>query len=173
MDPIFQPLTFGSGLVVKNRVFRSSISGRIDNYDGSGAPARVGWEERFARGGVGAIVSAHSPVDVRGRVLPNYAMVDSDDKIPFWRQVGERVHAHGCAFLLQLSHGGRQQDIAGVENAGRKPWSSTSKRDPVHGLPAQAMTPAQIREVVARFAAGARRAREAGLDGVELHACNG
>ena len=173
MDPIFEPLRFSSGLVVKNRVFRSSISGRIDNYDGSGAPARVSWEERFARGGVGAIVSAHSPVDVRGRVLPNYAMVDSDDKVPFWREVGERVHAHGCAFLLQLSHGGRQQDIAGVENAGRKPWSSTSKADPVHGLPAQAMTPAQIREVVGRFAAGARRARQAGLDGVELHACNG
>ena len=35
------------------------------------------------------------------------------------------------------------------------------------------MTEAEIRDVVAAFAAGAARAREAGLDGVELHACNG
>ncbi|HEY4728398.1 MAG TPA: NADH:flavin oxidoreductase, partial [Actinomycetes bacterium] len=60
-DPIFQPLRFHS-LEVKNRVFRSSISGRIDNYDGSGTQARINWEAKFAKGGVGAIISAHVPI---------------------------------------------------------------------------------------------------------------
>ena len=60
-DLIFEPLVFRN-LTVKNRVFRSSISGRIDNYNGSGTQARVNWEERFARGGVGGIISAHVPV---------------------------------------------------------------------------------------------------------------
>ena len=171
-DPIFAPLAFRN-LSVRNRVFRSSISGRIDNYDGSGTPARVNWEERFARGGVGAVISAHAPVHVRGRILPNYAFVDDDDKIPFWRAVGQRVHAHDCRFILQLSHGGRQRDIAGVENENAPGLSSTSRREPVHGLPAQAMTRRQIAEAVQQYVAAARRAREAGLDGVELHACNG
>jgi 2,4-dienoyl-CoA reductase (NADPH2) len=172
-DPIFTPLTFPSGLTVKNRVMRSNISGRIDNYDGSGTMARVNWEEQFARGGVGTVLSSHVPVHVRGRVLPNYATIDHDDKIPFWRVVGERVHAHGCAFLLQLSHSGRQRDIAGVENARNTALSSTDRPDTVHGLPAQRMTREEVREVVEMFGQGARRAREAGLDGVELHACNG
>ncbi|MGY1829119.1 NADH:flavin oxidoreductase [Geodermatophilus sp. SYSU D01180] len=172
-DPIFTPLTFPSGLTVKNRVLRSNISGRIDNYDGSGTVARVNWEERFARGGVGAILSSHVPVHVRGRVLPNYALIDADDKIPFWRVVGERVHEHGCAFLLQLSHSGRQRDIPGVENADRPALSSTDRPDPVHGLPAQELSTGEIAEIVAMFGQAARRAREAGLDGVELHACNG
>ena len=40
---IFQPLRFKSGLEVKNRLFRSNVSGRFDNYDGSGTQARVNW----------------------------------------------------------------------------------------------------------------------------------
>jgi 2,4-dienoyl-CoA reductase-like NADH-dependent reductase (Old Yellow Enzyme family) len=171
-DPIFQPLRFRN-LEVKNRVFRSSISGRIDNYNGSGTQARINWEAKFARGGVGAIISAHVPINVRGRILPNYAHIDSDERIPFWRRVGERVHEHDCKFILQLSHGGRQQDIAGVENLGKRALSSTDRPDPFHGLPCRRMTVREIHQTVQDFAAGARRAREAGLDGVELHACNG
>jgi hypothetical protein len=64
------------------------ISGRFDNYDGSDNLACINWETRFARGGIGAIISSFVPVHVRGRILPNYAMIDHDDKIPFWREVG-------------------------------------------------------------------------------------
>lgn len=171
-DPIFQPLHFRN-LEVKNRVFRSSISGRIDNYNGSGTQARINWEAKFARGGVGAIISAHVPISVRGRILPNYAHIDRDERIPFWRRLGERVHQYDCKFILQLSHGGRQQDIAGVENLGKPALSSTDRPDPFHGLPCRRMTVHEIHQTVQDFAAGARRAREAGLDGIELHACNG
>jgi 2,4-dienoyl-CoA reductase-like NADH-dependent reductase (Old Yellow Enzyme family) len=171
-DVLFEPLRFRN-LEVKNRILRSNISGRFDNYDGSGTQARINWEERFARGGVGAIVSSYSPVHVRGRILPNYATISHDDRIPFWRAVGEAVHRHDCKFILQLSHSGRQQDVGGVENRGLKALSSTSKTESFHGFECQAMTCAQIDETIECFAAGARRAREAGLDGVELHAANG
>ena len=90
-DVIFQPLKF-KNLTVKNRVFRSNISGRFDNYDGSGNQARINWEVKFARGGVGAIISSFVPVHINGRILPNYATVDTDDKIPFWKKLGQEVH---------------------------------------------------------------------------------
>src|SRR4051794_6821421 len=116
-EAIRRPLPLGR-LTLKNRLLRSSISGRIDNYDGSGTPARVRFEERFAEGGVAAILSSHVPITPRGRVLPNYAMIDRDERVGFWRTLGQRVHAHDCLYLLQLSHSGRQQDIGGVENEG-------------------------------------------------------
>ncbi len=171
-DIIFQPLTFRN-LTVKNRLFRSNISGRFDNYDGSGTQTRINWEESFAKGGVGAIISSFVPVQLRGRILPNYAMIDADDKIAFWRKVGEAVHRHDCKFIMQLSHSGRQRDNPGIENFKQKGLSSTNKSDTFHGLLCEAMTLSQIRRTIDDFAQGARRAREAGLDGVELHASHG
>jgi 2,4-dienoyl-CoA reductase (NADPH2) len=171
-DIIFQPLKFRN-LTVKNRVFRSSISGRWDNYDGSGTQARINWEEKFAKGGVGAIISSFVPVAIRGRIMPNYATIHCDEHIPFWRKVGEKVHEYDCKFIMQLSHSGRQQDIGGVENQHKKALSSTSKTEPFHGFLCQAMTREEIKETIQQFADGARRAREAGLDGVELHSANG
>jgi 2,4-dienoyl-CoA reductase-like NADH-dependent reductase (Old Yellow Enzyme family) len=169
-EPIFQPLTF-KNLTIKNRILRSNVSGRFDNYDGSGNQARINWEQKFARGGVGAIISSFVPVHLRGRIVPNYAMIDHDRHIPFWRAVGDAVHEYDCKFIMQLSHGGRQRDINGIEYP--KGLSSTGKSDPIHGFACERMTTQQIRDTVAAFAEGARRAREAGLDGVELHGANG
>ena len=68
-DILFQPLRFRA-LTVKNRLMRSNISGRIDNYNGSGTPARVAWEAKFARGGVvGDIELERCVADVRAADL--------------------------------------------------------------------------------------------------------
>ena len=177
-DIIFQPLQWRN-LTVKNRLFRSSISGRWDNYDGSGTQARINWEEQFAKGGVGTIISSYTPIHIEGRIVPNAAMIDSDQRIPFWKKVGETVHQYDCKFIMQLSHAGRQRDIDGVENTYPDSFrptpalSSTHKSEQIHGFGCRNMTLAEIQQTVQRFADGARRAREAGLDGVELHSSNG
>src|SRR5438105_2927911 len=140
-DVIREPLRFRN-LTVRNRIFRSNIAGRFDNYDGSGNQARINWELKFARGGVGAIISSFVPVSIRGRIMPNYATIDRDERIPFWKELGQRVHEHDCKFILQLSHGGRQRDIGGVEFP--KGISSTDRPDPLHGFESERMTRDQI-----------------------------
>ena len=83
------------------------------------------------------------------------------------------MHAHGSKFIMQLSHSGRQLDLPGIHNKYRKALSSTSKTEPINGIACRAMDKAEIAHVVQQFADGAWRAREAGLDGVELHSANG
>ena len=122
---------------------------------------------------MGAILSSHVPVHLRGRILPNYATIDHDERIPFWRKLGRKVHQYDCSYILQLSHGGRQRDIPGVENHRSIGLSSTNRAEPLHGFLCRAMTREEIGQVTEYFVDGARRAREAELDGVELHACNG
>ena len=145
-DIIFKPLNFRN-LTVKNRIFRSNTYGNFDNIDGSGTESRIKWEEKFARGGVGAILSCIVPIHSQGRIGPNCATIDSDERIPFWRKVGEKVHEYDCKYIVQLSYGGSHL-----------------------GLLSQEMTPNQIDETVRLFSDAARRAREAGLDGVEVDA---
>jgi len=171
-DVIFEPLKWRN-IEIKNRIFRSSISGRFDNEDGSLSQTRVNWESKFARGGVGAIISSFVPVMLEGRIAAGYATVHRDDFIPMWQKVGEAVHSFGCKFIMQLSHSGRQMDLPGVANQHRRTRSSTSKNETLHGFLTQAMTKDEIRQTVDAFAAGAWRAQQAGLDGVELHGANG
>jgi 2,4-dienoyl-CoA reductase (NADPH2) len=171
-DPIFTPLHFRS-LTVKNRVFRSSISGRWDNEDGSITQTRVNWESRFAKGGIGAIITSYVPVLLEGRIIANYGTVHRDDFIPLWQKAGEAVHSFDCKFIMQLSHSGRQLDLPGVSNQHRPALSSTSQYEPLNGFPCRAMGLGEIERVIHAFARAAWRAREAGLDGVELHSANG
>ncbi len=171
-DIIFQPLKWRN-IAVKNRIFRSSISGRFDNEDGSLSQTRVNWESKFARGGVGAIITSFVPVMLQGRIAAGYGTIHRDEYIPMWQKVGEAVHGFDCKLILQLSHSGRQMDLPGVANQHRRTRSSTSRKETLHGFLTQAMTTAEIGETVKAFADGAWRAQQAGLDGVELHGANG
>ena len=128
---IFQPLQLGP-LTVKNRVLRSSVAGRFDNYDGSGTQVRINWDVKFARGGVGAIISSNAPVDGRGHIVPGYAYLDDDDKLPFWRELGKRVHEHGCPYIVQLVFAGRERMIAGL--APEPSFGATDDPEPVNGF---------------------------------------
>ena len=135
-EAIFEPLALGP-LTVKNRVLRSSVAGRFDNYDGSGTPVRVNWDLRFARGGVGAIISSNAPIHARGSIVPGYAHVDSDETIPFWRELGERVREAGCPYILQIVHAGRERIVPFLQ------WDkalSLDRPEPLNGFPAEAMT---------------------------------
>src|SRR5688572_18393657 len=171
-DVIFQPLHFRN-LQISNRLLRSSISGRIDHYDGSGSLARINFDKRFAAGGVGAIIGVHAPIDRRGRILPNYAMIDRDSRIPFWRELIKQVHEYDCKYVVQLIYGGGQADIRGLENRNHVALSPTGKTDKFTGIALRAATRDEIREVVQKFGEAAARARAAGADGVELQGANG
>ena len=112
-----------------------------------------------------------SPVHPRGRIIPNYATIDRDERIPFWREVGD-----GCMSSIAGSSCNSAMAAASATLAAssiQKGLSSTERRDPVHGFECERMTLA--RDQGDRSGIRCRRAarREAGLDGVELHGANG
>jgi hypothetical protein len=80
------------------------------------------FRKEICEGGVGAIISSHVPIHVSGRVLPNYAFIDSDDKIDFWKRL-KLTLPNDCPYILQLSYSGRQRDLGGIENLDKEPFN--------------------------------------------------
>ena len=115
-DSIFTPLRFNN-LEVKNRIFRSSVSGRFDNEDGSLTQTRINWECKFAVGGVGAIISSYVPVLMEGRTMPGYATVHRDDFVALPAPVILR-------FLAAGMHHGQRCDRAAAFFAGHCAFAS-------------------------------------------------
>jgi len=150
---LFTPLRVGS-FTVRNRIACTAVG--TGNY----AISR-------AKGGIGLIITGSLPVHPSSGSGPN--AVWSDDCIEPFRKVTEAVHQYGGRYVGQLNHSGRN-------TYGQTPlepvWSASAvvNRHPVHGEVPHEMTIEEIQEVVEGFGSGARRMREAGLDGVEIHA---
>ena len=111
---------------------------------------------------------------MEGRIIAGYATIHRDDFIPLWAKLGEAVHSFDCKFIMQLSHSGRQMDLPGRP----QPAPADAQLDQPQGAAARLSLPGddarpRSTHTIAAFARGAWRAREAGLDGVELHAANG
>ncbi len=160
-------------LKLKNRVMRSSISGRFDLEDGTPTQTRGNWEAMFAAGGVGAIITSYVPVLMSGRIIAGYATIHEDRLIAPWQRIARRIHDHDAKVIMQLSHSGRQMDLPGLQQIDKPTLSSTNRSESLHGFPTRAMTLAEIDHMIEAFAKAAWRAREAGMDGIELHAANG
>ena len=132
---------------------------------------------KFARGGVGAIVSSWCGVDPRGFIVPGYAAIDRDDTIPFWRELGQRVHEHDCKYILQLALRRPPARHPG-DRVREGPRARRAKPDPLHGFECERATPAQLREIAARVRRGRpprprgrpRRRRDPRRQRVHLHA---
>ena len=133
------------------------------------------------RASAGLIVSEATQVDPRGQGYPDTPGIYNDAQVAAWRGVTDLVHAVGGRIFLQLWHVGRVSHSA--YHGGALPVAPSA-------LPAEgkAMTPDfrlvpfetphalttdEIAEVVGQFGRGARLAKEAGFDGVEIHGANG
>lgn len=100
-------------------------------------------------------------------------------QIAGWKKVTDAVHAKGGYVFLQLWHVGRATTPGMLGGA---PTVSSSNI-PITGkaidgteyadAPPKPLTPEEIKELVAEYAAAAKRSIEAGFDGVEIHGANG
>lgn len=133
------------------------------------------------RASAGLIVTEATQVAPEGIGYPDTPGIHTDEQVAGWQQVTRAVHAAGGRILLQLWHVGRISHPSMQPNGGLPVAPSAIKPDgqvyTAQGLQPfvtpRALETEEIPQVVAQFAEGARRAKEAGFDGVELHGANG
>jgi 2,4-dienoyl-CoA reductase-like NADH-dependent reductase (Old Yellow Enzyme family) len=152
----------------RNRIVRSGTSESAAGPGGEATDALVAIHERLARGGVGLIVTGHMFCHERGRYERLQTGIDHDGLIPGLRRLTEAVHRHGGRIFAQIAHAGSQSIVPKGE-----PLAPSAVPNVMTGRTVRAALPAEIEEAIAAFAAAARRAAEAGFDGVHIHGANG
>ncbi len=163
-------------LVVRNTTLRNRImsTGHDTCLPEGGLvnEAYIAYQERRAKGGVGLIVTQVAGVHETARYTSHLIMATSDDCIPGYAELARRCHAHGAAVVAQLFHPGREI-MESADGLLAVAWSaSASPNERFRRMP-RAMDGAMIAEVIAGYAAAARRMHAAGMDGVELVASHG
>jgi len=157
------------GMRLSNRFVRSATWEAMAGQDGSVTPALVRLMRDLAEGDVGLIISSHAYVRPEGQAGPKQLGVYQDELIPGLREMAEAVHRHGGKIALQLAHAGL---FANPKLTGRMPLAP-SMASGVENVSVQEMTLQDIEEVIEAFGEGARRAKEAGFDAVQIHAAHG
>jgi len=177
MSCLFEPVQLG-GLALKNRIVMAPLTRT------RAAPNRVPNELMrqyyCQRAGAGLIISEATSVSAQGVGYPNTPGIWCKSQIEGWKRITNTVHAHGGKMILQLWHVGRVSDpellngeipVAPSAIACEGDVSLLRPKRP-YATP-RALHQAEITSIVADFMQAARNAREAGFDGVEIHAANG
>jgi 2,4-dienoyl-CoA reductase-like NADH-dependent reductase (Old Yellow Enzyme family) len=156
-DVLFRPLDVG-GCEIPNRIVRAAHS------TGTVGEDLIAYHEQRAEGGVGLTILEIAGVH---RSSPTSIPVHSDVVLSFYEQIAARLHRHGTRVFQQLWHGGSANGRVG------QPWAPSAVPNPSVGVVPRELTPGMIDELVGAFATAARRCRDGGLDGVELHGAHG
>jgi len=167
---LFEPFS-SPRLKLRNRLVVPPMATFSGNADGSVHPDEIRFLGRRAEGGFGLIVTGACYVIKHGRAFNGQWGCENDGRIADLRRMADAIHAGGAAAFLQIHHGGRQ---CPSRLCGQRPLSASEvASDKPNGEASAAMTDEQIRETIAAYADGARRAKEAGYEGVEIHGANG
>jgi 2,4-dienoyl-CoA reductase-like NADH-dependent reductase (Old Yellow Enzyme family) len=167
---VFEPAWIGP-LKLENRLLRSATFEGLCDAQGTPAPGYGAFYRKLSRQGLGALITGFAYTSLDGRaVQPGQAGLETDAKVPAFRDATEAVHGNGGRIFLQLAHAGRQTVPAAT---GGVVYGASEKRSPYFGSRPRRLTESQIGLVIGGFAQAARRAREAGFDGVQLHAAHG
>lgn len=156
---LFEPIDVGP-ITIPNRIVRSAHGTML-----TGEPL-IAYHEARAAGGVGM-----STLEATGvhRDAPSLTPLYSDEVIPLFRQLMDRIRPYGMKMLQQIYHPG---SATRPKKAATQVSSSAIPNPMVGGIPME-MTRSMIAEMVEAFATATRRCRDGGLDGVEVHASSG
>jgi 2,4-dienoyl-CoA reductase-like NADH-dependent reductase (Old Yellow Enzyme family) len=158
-----------NGLKLSNRFMRSATWEGMATPDGEVTSRLVDLMAQLAMGGVALIISSHAYVRKDGQAGIFQLGIYDDHLIPGLRKMVSAVHNEGGKIVVQLAHSGimAKPELTGQTSLG------VSQVEGFGGLPRRVMTLDDIQGIVASIGQAARRAKEAGFDGVQIHAAHG
>ena len=179
-DNLFSPLELGP-LTLPNRIIMPPLTRMRARMPGN-IPWELNAEYYRQRATAGLVITEGTPVSPRGHGYYHPPGIYTEEQAKGWRLVADAIHQAGGRVFIQLWHVGRvthrdlqpngeapvaPSAIAGVGQALTAPGIAKDYSTP------RALTVSEVAGVVEEFRHGAKLAKQAGFDGVELHGANG
>lgn len=166
------PLTIRN-LTLKNRILLPPMAVVKGDMESRVTDELVAYyDEKAASGLFGLIVTEHCFVSPEGQASERQLSVSRDSDIPGLRRIAEVIHKHGVPVIAQINHAGgaAKRGVTHLEPLSPSGIHSPGLGDP--DLDPAILTPAEMDRIAEDFAAAAARVKEAGFDGVEIHAAH-
>ena len=168
------PLTLPNGSTLANRLAKAAMEENMSDAGQLPGPALHRLYRAWGQGGAGLVITGNVMVDRRALTGPGGVVLEADTPLAPFVEWARAARVGGARAWMQINHPGRQVRAA----MGGAAWAPSAvaldlgKHSRLFVQP-EAMTEAQIRETIDRFAVTAHAAERAGFDGVEIHAAHG
>ncbi|WP_085810935.1 NADH:flavin oxidoreductase [Sphingomonas sp. TZW2008] len=165
VDTLFEPLALTRGPAMKNRFMLAPLTNQQSHPDGRLSDEEHRWLTMRATGGFAVTMTAAAHVQAVGQGFAGQIGAFGDEHLEGLTRLADTIRAEGSISSLQLHHAGNRSP---AELVGTPVCPSD---DPETG--ARGLTLAEVEQVRDDFIAAARRADQAGFDGVEVHGAHG
>ncbi|MDH5711178.1 MAG: alkene reductase [Gammaproteobacteria bacterium] len=175
---LFDPIQVGD-ITLTNRIVMAPLT---RNRAGEGnVPQAMNVTYYQQRASAGLIITEGSQISLQGVGYPATPGIHSDDQVAGWKRVTTAVHEKSGRIFLQLWHVGRISHPS-LQPGGELPVAPSAIKPEGEAVTYQGMQPYvkpraldvdELPGIVADYVNAARRAIQAGFDGVEIHAANG
>ena len=166
MNNLFQPLSFKSGTVSKNRFMLAPLTNSQSHADGRLSDDEYHWLTMRAKGGFGLTMTCASHVQANGKGFPGQLGCFSDDHLEGLTKLATGIKVEQSLAVLQLHHAGMRSPR---EEIGEQPVCPSDNEE----TGARALMLTEVEQLKEDFIAAAERAETAGFDGVEIHGAHG
>ncbi|MDO4670992.1 MAG: FAD-dependent oxidoreductase [Aerococcus sp.] len=167
---LFEAVQLPNGVALKNRLVMTPMTTESGYYDGKFPKELVDYYAERA-GEASMVIVESAFVEDNGRGFAGAIGVDKDDKIPGLKKLATAIQEKGSKALLQLYHAGRMawpNINGGLTPIAPSPVPALRPNAPVP----REMSADEIDDMIKKFGDAARRAIEAGFDGVDIHGAN-
>ena len=164
---VFEPTNIGQ-MKLKNRIVMPPMGTNYAEAGGAVSQRMLDYYEARARGGVGLIIVEGSAPSLQCTMYPPASLGD-DKFIPGWQKLTDAAHKYNARIAIQIMHSTIENWDGKVVQVSPSPVIVPARVMGISGEPPHELTVEEIAERVGWFASAARRAREAGFDGVEIH----
>ena len=170
IEKLFTPARIGN-MELRNRIVMSPMENQYGAPDGTPSQRSIDYFVARAKGGVGLITLGASSIDAKHKEVPASLHFADDAGVDGHRALTEAVHEHGAKVQPQIAHAG--PDGLGPEMHQVEALGPSGVQSYLTQTTSRPITLDEFQGVLDQYRAAARRIREAGYDGLELHAAHG